>query len=302
MKSYKSVVLAGTALAVSVVLGGCTSTQSKNLIKGYSESSSSVQKSLLETYSRADSEAQEAKLVLAVKQGATIPELRPEELKHTAHAKVIAQLLAYSEAVNAIASGTEGDDIDEQSKALNDALVSLSSNENVDLPDQYKESAGVISAGVDAIARSYLEYYRLKALRGVMKDANATVVESIRLLRNDLPAWEETTAMSLNKQIVEWGIIINTPNRCISETGLEKMGAAERSAVCAKFSQTPNDRLEMYRKLLQLKQQKESLPTAFSALDKPRPAILFPAPIQPSPILELGRINLNTVVRICLLR
>jgi hypothetical protein len=192
----------------------------------------------------------------AVRDGSTINNIVPEKIENSGQRESLSNLVAFSEAIHVLASDDIGKQIDEQTEKLNSSLTSLSNNPNI--PAVNPSDIAIMSTGIDAIGRAYTEYSRFKALKQVMRDSNSTIVETINLLRKDLPAWKIVTKVSLEKELVIQMYLLNNPNRC----------ADYPSTTCVDFSHSIEDRMSAYKKASTLKVQIDQLDDQFNALDK----------------------------------
>lgn len=246
-------VVIGTAIVF--IMSGCASKESIGQVKKYAEKSAVIHKSVIEVYDTSATSRHDARLMTAVRDGSTINDLVPEKIEDSGQRETLFNLLAFSEAMNVLASDNIGNQIDEQMEKLNSSLTSLSNNPNI--PAMNHTDIAWISSGIDAFGRAYTEYSRYKALKLIMHDSNSTVVETINFLRRDLPAWKIQTKVSLEKELVIQMYLLNNPNRC----------ADHPSTTCVDFSHSIEERLSAYRKASTLKVQINQLDAQFNALD-----------------------------------
>lgn len=242
-------------VTIVLILSGCASKESIGQVKKYAEKSAIIHKNVLEVYDTSVATRHDAKLMVAVRDGSTINDLVPEKIENLGQRESLSHLLAFSEAVYALASNDIGNQIDDQTEQLNLSLTSLSNNPHI--PAINHTDIAWISSGIDAIGRAYTEYSRYKALKQIMRDSNSTVVETINFLRRDLPAWKITTRISLERELVIQMYLLNNPNRC----------ADYPSTTCADFSHSIEERLSAYRKASTLKVQINQIDAQFTALD-----------------------------------
>ncbi len=241
---------------LAVLMNGCASKESIGQLKKYAEKSVVIHKNILQVYDTSVAARHDAKLMTAVRDGSTINDLVPEKIENLGQRESLSNLLEFSEAIHALASDDIGKQIDEQTEKLNSSLTSLSNNPNI--PAVNSSDIALMSTGINAIGRAYTEYSRFKALKQIMRDSNSTIVETINLLRKDLPAWKTVTKVSLEDELVIQMYLLNNPNRC----------ADHPSTTCVDFSHSIEDRLSAYKKASTLKMQINQLNDQFSALDK----------------------------------
>ena len=249
------------AVALIVLFTGCVSKESVKLVQGYAKSSATVQQDVLDVYDETIQARHNAKLMTAVKDGAFIKGVVPDEIEHSGQVKALSSLLAFSEAVYALASDDTGEDIDKYTEKLNGSLSSMSDNPK--LPEQYKVDTTLISTGVNAISRAYTEYSRYKALKKVMIESNATITGTIDLLRKDLPSWKEATRVSLQKELNIRMFLLNNPNRCTDNP----------ETTCETYVHTIEEKRDAYKKASDIKIRLTQLNNHFKALDKALAAI-----------------------------
>lgn len=84
------------------------------------------------------------------------------------------------------------------------------------------------------------------------------VNSTIRVLREELPAWQAALQYSLNKDLNLRTYLLNNPNRC-------EMVNDKR---CVTFHHTLEERMDAYRKAYQLKQTLVQLDDQFAKLDE----------------------------------
>ena len=248
-------------LASIMLLAGCASKESMQLVNSYAQQSVSLQESLLATYDEAETSRHNATLMKAVRDGSSINGLIPDKIKHTGHRATLSSLLTFSQAIHHLSADDFGENIDLQATKLNKSLISLS--ENTQLVMLEEKEVQLLSTSINALGRAYTQSARFNALKSIMRTAQPTVLGSITLLRKDLPAWKMTTKVSLQKELNIRIYLLNNPNRC----------AKKAKPTCVTFSHSLEERMQAYAKASQLKVQINQLDTQFKALDNALVAI-----------------------------
>ena len=249
--------IAVTAVAVAA-LTGCASKDSKQLVAQYALTSASVQKRVLESYDMALESHHDAKIMFAVRDGASVNDLLPETFEYSGQRQTLRALVAFSDALAGLTSDEAYEEIDRYTLKLAGSLKKLSENEQ--LPQQYKVDTGLIATVANGMARAYMDHARYKALKKILKESRLTVSQSIALLRGDLPAWENVAKVSLRDRLNVMMGLLNQPNRCSQK--------AEENGRCVTYAFTPQERFEAFDRAAALKMRLDSLGQEFDALDR----------------------------------
>ncbi|WBA07644.1 hypothetical protein [Salinivibrio kushneri] len=242
-----------------LILAGCTSQPSQQLVKDYAQQSIKVHHTVESVYVNAKQARIDAVLSRAVRDGLPAAKLNITPIADTGQQQALADLVRYSHLLSDLASKDHSSRIDDASEQLHDTLTDLADNPFVrDVQAINESDISLASTGINALGRVMSDTTRHQQLLAVMDAGQPVIEQTIARLRQDLPHWQMATRVSLNQALSIRMQLLNNPNRC----------EQHRERRCITFHTSYDQRLNAYRHAYHTKQKLLGLDAYFARLDR----------------------------------
>ncbi|OOE83874.1 hypothetical protein BZG73_10855 [Salinivibrio siamensis] len=246
-------------LVALLILAGCTSQPSQQLVKDYAQQSIKVHHTVESVYVSAKQARVDAILSRAVRDGLPASKLKITPIADTGQQQALADLVRYSQLLSALATEDHNARIDQASEQLHDTLSSLRDNPFVhDIKSVEDDDIAIVSTGINALGRAMSDTARHRQLLAVMDAGQPVIQQTIARLRQDLPHWQMATRVALNQALSIRMQLLNNPNRC----------QQRRETRCITFHTSYDQRLKAYRHAYHTKQKLLGLNAYFARLDR----------------------------------
>lgn len=254
----KNLLIRAVAVTALVMITGCVSKDAKTLMSKYATASVNTQKSVMETYRDAIENNKKARLVQAVRDGASLNDLKQLDIDYSGQKKALGDLIAFSESLVTLTSDDVYDKVDESTAELYASAEKLSENEavNYDATDDLKLFSTLLNASV----RGYLEYTRFENAKELVILADKWVQPVVDSLDKDIDRWKNITKRSLQDQKNMTLMILNHPGTYCK--------IKDPSKKCVPLAETFKTKIELYAEVVQLQKRIGTIDKEFDSLKK----------------------------------
>lgn len=238
----------------SLVLTGCASNKSLELVNNYAQKSKEVEETLLQVYKQTHEARVDALMVQASRDGIASNDLNIQRIDNSGQMALLKNLISFSQSIYLLSSESFDDELNENTKQLNSSIISMSKR----LPSKAVDNSQIkiATTAINALVRARSERARYQYLKAIFIGSNEIIQNSFQTLSSELASWQRITKISMEKELRTRLYLLNNPNRC--ET--------IETDQCATITHSLEERIDAYRQAYILKSKITSLSDEFDSL------------------------------------